>query len=98
MKNKSFGIIGAGSWVTALVKMFSENLNSLNWYIRNKEILDGINENKRNLKYLRHVQLKNKKLNVSNDLKKIIEVSEILIIAIPSTYIDSTFQLSLIHI
>ena len=31
-------------------------------------------------------------MNISNDLKKIIEASEILIIAIPSPYIDSTFQ------
>jgi len=92
MKNKSFGVIGAGSWGTALVKMFSENLDKINWYIRKIEIIEGINKSKRNLKYLRHVQLKNKKLNISNDLKKIIEVSEILIIAIPSPYIDSTFQ------
>ncbi len=92
MKNKSFGVIGAGSWGTALVKMFSENLDKINWYIRNIEIIEGINKSKRNLKYLRHVQLKNKKLNISNDLNKIIEASEILIIAIPSPYIDSTFQ------
>ena len=92
MKNKSFGVIGAGSWGTALVKMFSENLDKINWYIRNIEIIEGINKSRRNLKYLRHVQLKNKKLNISNDLKKIIEASEILIIAIPSPYIDSTFQ------
>ena len=92
MKNKSFGVIGAGSWGTALVKMFSENLDKINWYVRNIEIVEGINKSKRNLKYLRHVRLKNKKLNISNDLKKIIEASEILIIAIPSPYIDSTFQ------
>ena len=78
MKNKSFGVIGAGSWGTALVKMFSENLDKINWYIRNIEIIEGINKSKRNLKYLRHVQLNNKKLNISNDLKKIIEASEIL--------------------
>ncbi len=92
MKNKSFGIIGAGSWGTALVKIFSENLDKINWYVRNTEIIEGINKSKKNLKYLRHVQLKNKKLNISNDLKKIIEASDILIIAIPSPYIDSTFK------
>ena len=62
MKNKTFGIIGAGSWGTALVKIFSENLDTLNWYIRNKEIINGIQENNRNPKYLRYVKLKNKKL------------------------------------
>jgi glycerol-3-phosphate dehydrogenase (NAD(P)+) len=36
--------------------------------------------------------LKNKKLNISNDLQKIIDLSDILIIAIPSPFIDSTFK------
>ena len=92
MENKTFGIIGAGSWGTALVKIFSENLGTLNWYIRNKEIINGIQENNRNPKYLRYVKLKNKKLNISNDLQKIIDLSDILIIAIPSPFIDSTFE------
>ena len=92
MENKTFGIIGAGSWGTALVKIFSENLDTLNWYIRNKEIINGIQENNRNPKYLRYVKLKNKKLNISNDLQKIIDLSDILIIAIPSPFIDSTFE------
>ena len=74
MENKTFGIIGAGSWGTALVKIFSENLDTLNWYIRNKEIINGIQENNRNPKYLRYVKLKNKKLNISNDLQKIIRI------------------------
>ena len=92
MKNKSCGVIGAGSWGTALVKIFSENLDELNWYVRTKEIIDGIYENKRNPKYLRHVQLKTKKLNISDDLQKIIKLSDILIIAIPSPFIDLTFK------
>ena len=92
MKNKSYGVIGAGSWGTALVKIFSENLDELNWYVRTKEIIDGIYENKRNPKYLRHIQLKTKKLNISNDLQKIIKLSDILIIAIPSPFIDLTFE------
>ena len=95
MKNKSYGVIGAGSWGTALVKIFSENLDELNWYVRTKEIIDGIYENKRNPKYLRHVQLKTKKLNISNDLQKIIKLSDILIIAIPSPFIDLTFESSI---
>ena len=74
MKNKSYGVIGAGSWGTALVKIFSENLDELNWYVRTNENIDGIYENKRNPKYLRNVQLKTKKLNISNDLQKIIKL------------------------
>jgi len=36
MKN-SYGILGGGSWGTALVKILSENSESINWYVRNPQ-------------------------------------------------------------
>jgi len=38
MKNKlNYAVIGSGSWATAIVKILSDNLNSVGWYIRNEE-------------------------------------------------------------
>ena len=31
-----FGVIGSGSWGTALIKILSENNDEINWYIRNR--------------------------------------------------------------
>ena len=57
MKKKSIGILGSGSWATALVKILSENTSKINWFIRNREIIDQIKAAKRNPKYLSSVDL-----------------------------------------
>ena len=41
--NKNIGVLGAGSWGTALIKMLSENCDKIFWHSRNdiqiKEII-----------------------------------------------------------
>ena len=90
MKNKRIGILGSGSWATALVKILSENTLNLNWFIRNPKTVDQIRSVGRNPRYLSYVNLNLNKLNISSDINKVINDSEILIIAIPSPFIESS--------
>ncbi len=90
MKKKTIGVLGSGSWATALIKILSENTLNLNWFIRNPKTVDQIRSVGRNPRYLSYVDLNLNKLNISSDINKVINDSEILIIAIPSPFIESS--------
>jgi len=69
MKNKlNYAVIGSGSWATAIVKILSDNLNSVGWYIRNEETLDYIQKNKHNPNYLSSVEFNKSNLQLSADI------------------------------
>lgn len=90
--NYSFGIIGSGSWATALAKILTDNNLSINWLVRNEEVVKYINEEKHNPKYLSSVFFNTSLLNLSTDVAKIVSASDIIIIGIPSAYIVDTIQ------
>ena len=90
MKKKCIGVLGSGSWATALVKILSENNLNLNWFIRNPESIEQIKSVGRNPKYLSYVDLNLDKLKISSDINKVIYDSDILIVAIPSPFIESS--------
>lgn len=86
------GVIGSGSWATALVKILCNNVSSLNWYIRSDEAIEHIYKYKRNPKYLQGVELKTDKLTISSDLKSILEASDVIVIATPSAFLVKLFE------
>ena len=61
-----FGVIGSGSWGTALIKILCENNDEINWYVRNKDNIDFIYKNSFNPNYLNSVKLNLKKMYANN--------------------------------
>ena len=90
--NKNIGVLGAGSWGTALVKMLSENCDKIFWYSRNDIQIEEIIKTKKNPKYLKDLEIDTDKMSISSDLNFIIDNSDILIIAIPSPYIEKSLN------
>ncbi|MCF6241991.1 MAG: NAD(P)-binding domain-containing protein [Bacteroidales bacterium] len=93
--DKKIAVIGGGSWATAIIKMLFENVNSdnkINWYIRDKEVIDSIKETQRNPKYLSSVEIDLDKVNFYVDLNQIINDSDYLIFVIPSAFLNEAMS------
>jgi glycerol-3-phosphate dehydrogenase (NAD(P)+) len=81
-----FGVIGSGSWATALTKILTDKKIPVNWWIRNTANIDFINKRKHNPHYLSSVLFDTSLLNMSDDIKQVVNNSDTLIIGIPSAY------------
>lgn len=83
----SIGVIGAGSWATALVKILSEGPVQIHWWMRAEDQAEQIRSLGRNPKYLSDIDLEISKISPSNDLKAVIENSSLLILALPAAFV-----------
>lgn len=86
------GIIGSGSWATALAKIVSDNRQPLNWCVRNAQIVQHIYLRKHNPHYLTAATFNTEDIYLSTDVADVVGKSDCVIIAIPSAYIVSTFE------
>jgi glycerol-3-phosphate dehydrogenase (NAD(P)+) len=82
-----YGVIGSGSWATALVKILTDNGNAINWWVRNDKQGDYIRQRRHNPQYLPTAYLNVSKLNVALDVNEVVRSSDILVLAVPSAYI-----------
>ena len=88
MLNKpKFAVFGGGSWATAIVKMLSENLEEVGWYMRNETALEHIKKDKHNPNYLSSIEFDVSKLKLSNDINKMVIYADYLIFVIPSAFL-----------
>jgi glycerol-3-phosphate dehydrogenase (NAD(P)+) len=88
--NSKIGIIGSGSWATAMAKILLNNLDSINWYFRNQENINFFKKNGHNPNYLCDVIFDDQKINFYNDLNQIALDSDILILVIPSAFLKES--------
>ena len=90
--NLKYAVLGGGSWGTAIVKMLSENLDHLYWYVRNEEVIDYIKREKHNPNYLTSVELHTEKLSITADMNEAVSKADILIFVIPSAFLQSEMK------
>ena len=83
----TIGVIGNGSWATALVKMLTDNGHSVNWWIRNVVSIEHIKRRHHNPNYLSSVNFDTSLLHLFNNVQEVVDASNLLVIAVPSAYI-----------
>ena len=59
------GVIGSGSWATALVKILTQNGHAVHWWVRNPTQLENIKRKRLNPQYLPTVRLDLSQLTLS---------------------------------
>lgn len=92
MKAPVIGMIGSGSWATALSKLLLNNCSSINWFIRNQNDIDYFKKYTNNPKYLTGVEFDVSKINFTTSFSECIKNSDYLILAVPSAFLHDTFN------
>jgi len=81
-----FGIIGNGSWATALAKMLTDNGNTIHWWMRNEASVAHLQQRHHNAQYLTSVSFSADKIKPTTDLKAVLSASDTLVFCVPSAY------------
>src|SRR6185295_12168697 len=84
------GIIGSGSWATALAKILTDGNQHINWWVRNAETIGHIQKRRHNPHYLSSVYFNTSLLSLEDNLSNVIARSDIVLIAVPSAFIEET--------
>ena len=87
--NPKIAVFGGGSWATAIVKMLTENLDRVGWYMRSVYAIEHIKKNNNNPNYLSSAELKPEKLDLSNDINYFVNNYDVLIFVIPSAFLKT---------
>lgn len=87
-----FGIIGSGSWATALAKILTDNGNTIYWWVRNATTIKTIQQRRHNPHYLHAAYFNTAQLLLENDIAKVVAACDVLVIAVPSAYAEDAFN------
>ena len=87
-----FGIIGSGSWATALAKILTDNGNTIHWWVRNNDTIGYMEKRRHNPHYLSAVYFSQSQLHLSDDIRKVVSQSDAIVIAVPSAYVENALQ------
>ena len=92
MDNLKIGVIGSGSWATAIIKILQMNKIPVLWYIRSDEVIEQIKLYGSNPKYLTSVEFNTGLLTMSSNIDEVAENAQILILAIPSAFLRESIE------
>lgn len=83
------GIIGSGSWATALAKIVTDNGHPVQWWIRNEETIRYFQKRRHNPHYLSSVYFDLQQIHFHTSLPDLITSSDCIILAVPAAFIHS---------
>ncbi len=88
----SAGVVGSGSFATAIVKMLTENCETVHWCVRNEFVKGSIELRGHNPNYLTSVSFNTKNLNITTDINELVSACEVIVLATPSIYLTDAME------
>jgi glycerol-3-phosphate dehydrogenase (NAD(P)+) len=82
----TIGVIGNGSWGTALAKILTDNGQKLHWWLRNEAAVNHLKQRHHNPHYLSSVRFEDGAIKPTADLKSMLAVCDTVVFAVPSAY------------
>lgn len=86
------GVVGSGSFATAIVKMLVENCETVHWCVRNEFVKGAIELRGHNPTYLTSVSFNTQKLKITTDINELISACDFVVLATPSIYLTSFLE------
>ncbi|MBS4539710.1 NAD(P)H-dependent glycerol-3-phosphate dehydrogenase [Clostridium sp. D2Q-11] len=90
--DKKIGILGGGSWGTALAILLAKKGIDVDIWVRNKEKEANMNKIRENVKYLPGIVLPNN-INITSDIQKSIHNKDIILLAVPTHGVRNTLEM-----
>jgi glycerol-3-phosphate dehydrogenase (NAD(P)+) len=98
-ESRNIAVLGGGSWGTAIVKMLTEQLrnntgkiNKLQWWLRKQETVDYVKANRHNPSYISSVEIHPELVEVTSDIKHVVNTADIMVLAVPSAFLKDTLS------
>ncbi len=88
------GVIGGGSWATALVKILTDNdlQKTINWWLRSEATVSHIKQHKHNPKYISSVEIHSEIVKPTSVIADVIRSSELIIFVIPAAFLEEALK------
>ncbi|MGB0451730.1 MAG: NAD(P)H-dependent glycerol-3-phosphate dehydrogenase [Flavobacteriaceae bacterium] len=87
-----FGVVGGGSWATALVKMLCETQTQVGWYMRNTKAIEHLRQQEHNPNYLSSVSFDLDQLFLTDDIDQVVRQAKVIILAVPSAFLNDELK------
>lgn len=94
IKTDRIGIIGSGSWATAIAKMLLENVSQINWFFRRKDTIEQFQKLNANPRYLQSVEFDKNRIQFYSNVNDLIKDSDIIVLAVPSAFLPDIIKRS----
>lgn len=86
------GVIGSGSFATAIVKMLVENVEKVYWCVRNEYVKGAIEKRGHNPNYLTSVFFDVAHLELTTEINELVEACDYIVLATPSIYLSDALE------